>query len=197
MRFSQKAQSAYNYKMLLRYTLCTDAPHSTVRSLLHGAQRTHGAHRNHGPLVSLSKTLNHNCFVLQMGRKAVGPVCCVMHVQEPRTLIVIEKGLAPVFLDSRLEHPAVWICARYKSFVLLLLTPSKWHISLSGNIKDLVINSTGKECRNQLPLVLKVEACVFSRWQNGQHLTGCALHLLLKISQNIVSNLHLTTLSSL
>ena len=30
MRFSQKAQSAYNYKMLLRYTLCTDAPHSTV-----------------------------------------------------------------------------------------------------------------------------------------------------------------------
>ena len=67
-------------------------------------------------LVSLSKTLNHNCFVLQMGRKAVGPVCCVMHVKEPRTLIVKEKGLAPVFLDSRLEHPAGWICARYKSY---------------------------------------------------------------------------------
>ena len=51
-----------------------------------------------------------------MGRKAVGPVCCVMH--EPRTLIVKEKGLAPVFLDSRLEHPAGWIhvCARYKSY---------------------------------------------------------------------------------
>ena len=32
-----------------------------------------------------------------MGRKAVGPVCCVMHVKEPRTLIVKEKGLAPVF----------------------------------------------------------------------------------------------------
>ena len=72
-------------------------------------------------LVSLSKTLNHNCFVLRMGRKAVGPVCCVMHVKEPRTLIVKEKGLAPVFLDSRLEHPAGWICARYKSSVLLLL----------------------------------------------------------------------------
>ena len=56
-----------------------------------------------------------------MGRKAVGPVCCVMHVKEPRTLIVKEKGLAPVFLDSRLEHPAGWICARYKSSVLLLL----------------------------------------------------------------------------
>ena len=41
-------------------------------------------------LVSLSKTLNHNCFVLRMGRKAVGPVCCVMHVKE--------KGFAPVFL---------------------------------------------------------------------------------------------------
>ena len=69
-------------------------------------------------LVSLSKTLKHNCFVLRMGRKDVGPVCCVMHVKEPRTLIVKEKGLAPVFLDSRLEHPADWICARYKSSVL-------------------------------------------------------------------------------
>ena len=72
-------------------------------------------------LVSLSKTLNHNCFIVRMGRKAVSPVCSVMHVKEPRTLIVKEKGLAPVFLDSRLEHPAGWICARYKSSVLLLL----------------------------------------------------------------------------
>ena len=64
-------------------------------------------------LVSLGKTL--------MGRKAVGSVCCVMHVKEPRTLIVKEKGLAPVFLDSRLEHPAGWICAQYKSPVVLLL----------------------------------------------------------------------------
>ena len=55
-----------------------------------------------------------------MGRKAVGPVCCVMHVKEPRTLIVKENGLAPVFLDSCLEHPAGWICARYKSLLLLL-----------------------------------------------------------------------------
>ena len=69
-------------------------------------------------LVSLSKTLNHNCFILWMGRKAVGPVCCVMHVKE--------KGLAPVFLDLRLEHPAGWICARYKSSVLLLLLLLVW-----------------------------------------------------------------------
>ena len=27
--------------------------------------------------------------------KAVGPVCCVMHVKEPRTLIVKEKGACP------------------------------------------------------------------------------------------------------
>ena len=44
-------------------------------------------------LVSLSKTLNHNCFVLRMGRKDVGRVCCVMHVKEPKTLIV--KGACP------------------------------------------------------------------------------------------------------
>ena len=53
-----------------------------------------------------------------MGHKAVGAVCCV---KEPRTLIVKEKGLAPLFLDSRLEHPAGWIRTRYKSSVLLLL----------------------------------------------------------------------------
>ena len=71
-------------------------------------------------LVSLSKTLNHYCSVLRMGRKAVGPVRCVMHVKEPMTLTVKEKGLAQVFLDSHIEHPAGWICARYKSSVLLL-----------------------------------------------------------------------------
>ena len=52
--------------------------------------------------VSLSKTLNRNCFVLRMGRKALGPMCCVMHVKEP-LLIVKEKGVAPMFLDSRLS----------------------------------------------------------------------------------------------
>ena len=46
-------------------------------------------------LVSLSKILNHNCFVLRMGRKAVGPVCCVMHVKEPRTLIVKRERACP------------------------------------------------------------------------------------------------------
>ena len=66
-----------------------------------------------------------------MGRKAVGPVCCVMHVKEPRTLIVKENGLAPVFLDLCLEHPAGWICARYKSYYyynyyVLLLSNDCW-----------------------------------------------------------------------
>ena len=91
-------------------------------------------------LVSLSKTLNHNCFVLRMGRKAVGPVCCVMHVKEPRTLIVKEKGLAPVFLDSRLEHPAGWICARYKSY----------HYTLSG------VYGHGKNCKKIVRLIVGV-----------------------------------------
>ena len=43
-------------------------------------------------LVSLSKTLAH-CFVLLMGRKAIGPVCCVSHVKEPRALIEKRRGL--------------------------------------------------------------------------------------------------------
>ena len=62
-------------------------------------------------LVSLSKTLNHNCFILRMGRKL-----CNARKRTQYTLIVKEKGLAPVFLDSRLEHPPGWICARYKSY---------------------------------------------------------------------------------
>ena len=56
-------------------------------------------------LVSLGKTLNHNCFVLRMGRKAVGPVCCAMHIKEPRTLIVKEKGACPGV--SRVSCPGV------------------------------------------------------------------------------------------
>ena len=64
-------------------------------------------------LVSLSKTLNHNCFVLRMGRKAVGPVCCVMHVKEHRTLIV--------FLDLRLEHPAGWICVLQIFCIIIII----------------------------------------------------------------------------
>ena len=35
--------------------------------------------RSRAVLVSLSKTLNHDCFVLRMGHKSVGPV------KEPRT----------------------------------------------------------------------------------------------------------------
>ena len=69
-----------------------------------------------GALVSLSKTLNHNCFVLRP--TAEGPVCCVMHVNEPMTPVVKEKGLALVFLDSRLEHPAGWISSVLLSVVI-------------------------------------------------------------------------------
>ena len=60
-------------------------------------------------LVSLSKTLDHNCFVLRMGRKPVGPVRCVIHVKEPRTLIMKEKGLAPVFLEWHQNAPKEYV----------------------------------------------------------------------------------------
>ncbi len=33
-----------------------------------------------------------------MGRKAVGPVCCVMHIREPSYNYRKEKGFAPKFL---------------------------------------------------------------------------------------------------
>ena len=48
-------------------------------------------------LVSFSKTLNHNCFVLRMGRKAVGPVCCVIHVKEPSIHLSLRRGLPRCF----------------------------------------------------------------------------------------------------
>ena len=52
-------------------------------------------------LASLSKTL-----VLRMGRKAVGPVCCVMHVKEPRTLCLskIYQKMYPVSFPCGLLH---------------------------------------------------------------------------------------------
>ena len=53
-------------------------------------------------LVSLNKTLNH-WFVLQMGRKAVGPMCCVTHVKDPSALIEKKKGFARVFLAVAAE----------------------------------------------------------------------------------------------
>ena len=104
-------------------------------------------------LVSLSKTLNRNCFILWMGRKAVGPVCCVMHVKEPRTLIVKEKGLAPVFLDSCLKHPAGWICARYKSSALLLLL-----------LNLLLVDTFNSAVAGPLPIAVKP-----STWKTPMH----------------------------
>ena len=106
----------------------------------HGTRHSKGVAIFISALVSLSKTLNHNYFVFRMGRKAVGPVCCVMHVKEPRTIIVKVKGLAPVFLDWRLEHPAGWICARYKFSgsvsVSYVLTGFYEELYTSDNIND-------------------------------------------------------------
>ena len=72
-------------------------------------------------LVSLSKTLNHNCFVIRMGRKA--QCRCVMHVKEPRTLIVKGKGLAPVFLERQQNAPKVLsVCLEYMYRVMRICT---------------------------------------------------------------------------
>ena len=67
-------------------------------------------------LVSLSKTLNHNCFVLRMGRKAVGPLHCVMHVKEPRTINGEREGTCPGvsgFAPSAPSRVDTCMCALY------------------------------------------------------------------------------------
>ena len=75
----------------------------------------------------------HNCFVLRMGRKAIGPVCCVMHVKEPRTLIVKEKGLAPSVSGFAPWAPSrVGMCALQIFFIIiisvpLVFYPIPWH----------------------------------------------------------------------
>ena len=83
-------------------------------------------------LVSLSRTLYHNCFILRMERKAVGPVCYMMHVKEPRTLIVKVKGLAPVFLESSYYWCLhCWMC-KYWHFLSVIL-------SCPGNHKQNIV----------------------------------------------------------
>ena len=49
--------------------------------------------------------------------KAVGPVGCVMHVKEPRTLIVKEKGLAPVFLEWQQNAPKLFLYKLFLSYI--------------------------------------------------------------------------------
>ena len=46
-------------------------------------------------LVSLSKTLNHNCFVLRMGRKAVGPVCLCNALKRTQDTYREREGACP------------------------------------------------------------------------------------------------------
>ena len=56
-------------------------------------------------LVSLCKTLNHYCFILQMGRKAVGPVCYLILACKGTqfTFITQRRGVAPIFLAVAVE----------------------------------------------------------------------------------------------
>ena len=82
-------------------------------------------------LVSLSKTLNHNCFVLRMGRKAVGPVCYVMHVKEPRTLIIVkEKGACPCVSGFAPWAPSrVDKCALQIFCIIIIIINGTFHLS--------------------------------------------------------------------
>ena len=60
-------------------------------------------------LVSLSKTLNHNCFVLRMGRKAVCPMCCVMHLKRTQdTYRKREGGLPQCFWNGSKTAPKLF-----------------------------------------------------------------------------------------
>ena len=82
-------------------------------------------------LVSLSKTLNHNCFILRMGRKAVGPVCCVMRVKEPRTLYRAREGACPGVSGFAPWAPSrVDMCALQILSLLLLLLNETWMYTL-------------------------------------------------------------------
>ena len=94
-------------------------------------------------------------------------------------------------------------CKTVHKAVQNLKKPIKYcviNIEIVWNLIKLIIKiklKLWKECRTQPPLVLKVlEACVFSRRQNGQQSHWMCIYSLLKISQNITSNPHLTTLSS-
>ena len=72
-------------------------------------------------LVSLSKTLNQEiASSFCMGRDSCRSRCeSVMHVKEPRTLIVKEKGLCPsVSGFAPWAGPAGWICAFFKRNLL-------------------------------------------------------------------------------
>ena len=64
-----------------------------------------------------------------MGRKAVCPVCCVMHVKEPSALV--EKGFAPMFLVWLAVYCATALC---KNFVSTLETITWCYVKRLGFI---------------------------------------------------------------
>ncbi len=82
-------------------------------------------------LVSLIKTLNHYCFILPMRRKSLGPMCCVMHIQEPSTLILKRRSLPGCFL--------VWMAADCATTLCLPCRQSNLHFERpSGVIKRYI-----------------------------------------------------------
>ena len=51
------------------------------------------------------------------------------------------------FLFPRLEHPAGWICARYKSLLLLLLLLTLYSVQIQDGGNPLVGNQFGSLCK--------------------------------------------------
>ncbi len=73
-------------------------------------QQSVGSSPGRDTCVLKKDSLNHYCYVLRMGCKAVGPVCCVMHVKEPSTLIVKRRGSPLCFLVWLAAHCATAPC---------------------------------------------------------------------------------------
>ena len=95
-------------------------------------------------LVSLSTTLNHNCFVLRMGRKTAGLVCCVMHVKEPRTLIVKEKGACPGVSGFAPWAPSrVDMCALQIFCIIIIIKLSNYRFLFEPTLLQLKMNVNG------------------------------------------------------
>ena len=88
-------------------------------------------------LVSLSKTLNHNCFVLRMGRKAVDPVCCVMRKARKRTQDTYrerEGGLPWCFWNGSKMH------RKHSQYVESIYVSCNAHLYI-WNWRNIIINA--------------------------------------------------------
>ena len=111
-------------------------------------------------LVSLSKTLNRNCFVLRMGRKAAGSVCRVMNVKEPWARF--HETLRRVVAQDTMRN-ASYLATRCKND-FTKLTMRSMHRKLLDNYAEHVARYDDRYSRLRMRRVnLIIRKCV----QNG------------------------------